>query len=107
MIQSIKSIFNLLPSLVILFFVLGGAYYLNEKLDKMESMWLSSNQVTVENQQAQIEINRAFSDQMDGLTSQINKLPPDARNKWYESYDEQIQKLLSMPPKGLEDQSHG
>ncbi len=93
--------------MIILFFVLGGAYYLNEKLDKMNDMWMSSNQVTIKNQKEQIKINRAFGNQRDDLRAYINNLPSEQRSKWLDGYDEKIQKLLYTPPKGLRDQSEG
>ncbi|GGG02909.1 MULTISPECIES: hypothetical protein [Cysteiniphilum] len=101
----VKGILSALPSVIILFFVLGGAYYLNSKLDKMNDMWLSANQVTVKNQQAQIKINRIFGKQMDDFTSYIHGLPEEKRKPWLETYSEEVQKMLFTPPKGLKNQS--
>lgn len=101
----VKGILSALPSVIILFFVLGGAYYLNSKLDKMNDMWLSANQVTVKNQQAQIKINRIFGKQIDSFTSYIHGLPEVERSVWLTPYSEKVQKMLYTPPKGLKNQN--
>ena len=102
---AIKSFFGILPSMIILLFVFGGAYYLNEKLNKMNNMWLSANQITVKNQQAQIKINRAFGKQRDKFTSYIHGLPEDDRKVWLAHYSEEVEMMLYTPPKGLKNQS--
>lgn len=100
----IRAILSILPSMIILLFVLGGAYYLDSKLNKMNDMWLSANQVTVKNQNEQIKINKAFGKQMDTFTSYIHALPQDERSKWLESYSMNVQEMLYTPPKGLKIQ---
>ncbi len=103
--NAVKAILNMLPSMLVLLFVLGGAYYLNEKLNKMNDMWLSANQVTVKNQQEQMKINRIFGKQMDTFTSYVYGLPEEERRSWLETYGEEEQKMLYTPPNGLKNQS--
>ncbi len=100
----IRAILSILPSMIILLFVLGGAYYLDSKLNKMNDMWLSANQVTVKNQNEQIKINKAFGKQMDTFTNYIHALPQDERSQWLETYSLNVQEMLYTPPKGLKTQ---
>ena len=104
MLTIVKGVISNLSGFILVLIVIFGVIHLNRKLNKMNAMWMDANQVIVKNQQQQIEVNRAYSNQLDALTSHISGLNEKDRIQWMQSYHPEIQVLLKTPPDGLKPQ---
>ncbi|MCF6766601.1 hypothetical protein L3V82_12560 [Thiotrichales bacterium 19S3-7] len=100
----IKSILSNIASIMLVMAMIFGMLYINKKLNHINNLWLDANQVVIDNQQHQIRINQAYSNQLDRFTTVISQLKPNEHSNWLKPYQPEIQSLLKTPPEGLHPQ---
>jgi hypothetical protein len=96
---------NVLTNIFYMCLILGVFVWFNSKIDKMNDMWMSANQVVLQNQYVQIQINSAFNQRLEQFTNHIESMNDQQRQEWFQEYDKNIQTMLYMPPNGLKNQT--
>jgi predicted RNA-binding protein Jag len=80
----LKSIIDL--NLIAIFCLAAFGYLaynsLNNKMEKVSSIWKTANNVVTKNQSKVIKIREAFSDEQDQLTVFIDNMPDNERKQW-------------------------